>query len=45
MTKLTGGGVMNLIEAKWLGSSMQLSDTTVVKSAASDTGSKKKKNS
>lgn len=40
MDSLNSGGMINIIEAKWLGSSMNLSDITVVKSAASD--SKKK---
>lgn len=39
---LVNGGMMNIIESKWMGSSMHLSDVTVVK-AASDTESKDKK--
>ena len=38
---LVNGGMMNIIESKWLGAPLSLSDMTVVK-AASDDGSKKK---
>lgn len=41
--KLTSGGVMNIIESKWLGNSLDLDNTTVVKSA-SETEKKSKKN-
>ena len=40
---LTTGGMIEVIESKWLGAPLQLSSVTVVKSAAADTDSKKKK--
>ena len=36
MTKLVNGGMMNVIENKWLGSTVDLASVTVVKSASSD---------
>lgn len=47
MDSLVNGGVMNIIETKWLGEPLDLDDVTVVKSAATDTDAKakdKKKN-
>ena len=42
MSTMTSGGMINIIESKWLGSSLNLSETTVVKSGSSDAKSDKK---
>lgn len=39
--KLVNGGAMNIIESKWLGKSLNLSDVTVVKSSADKKDAKK----
>ena len=40
---LVSGGMIDVIESKWLGSPLQLSNVTVVKSGAADSNSNKKK--
>lgn len=42
--KLTTGGMMNIIESKWLGAPLDLDNTTIVKSASESKEKKNKKN-
>ena len=41
VNKLVSGGMMGIIEKKWLGTTLSLGDTTVVKSASGDSTDKK----
>ena len=43
--KLMNGGMLGIIEAKWLGSSLDLANATVVKAGSEDDDSKSKKSS
>lgn len=45
VNKLVSGGVIDIIEKKWLGSVISLKDVTVVKSASGDSSDKKKSES
>ena len=42
VNKLVSGGVMDIIESKWLGTTLSLGDVTVVKSSAADDKKKSK---